>query len=142
MIQLPAFMLVAYLVMGAFPAWAAAPTVEKPIAVLRALDKVTARVDEIEVQTEKPYKFGTIFITVHSCRVTTPEEQPETAAFLAVTEFKPGETESQIFKGWMFASSPALSAMEHPIYDLWVTGCKDPAGLSEKAVEMPPKTSP
>ena len=92
---------------------------------MRALDKVTARVEEIEVQTEKPYKFGTIFITVHSCRVTTPEEQPESAAFLEVSEFKVGENEATSFKGWMFASSPALSAMEHPVYDLWVIGCKD-----------------
>lgn len=106
-------------------AMAAAPSVEKPIAVLRALDKVTARVEEIEVQAEKPYKFGTIFITVHSCRVTTPEEQPESAAFLEVGEFKTGEAETLVFRGWMFASSPALSAMEHPIYDLWVIGCRD-----------------
>lgn len=106
-------------------AWAATPSVERPVAVLRALDKVTARVEEIEVQTEKPYNFGTVFITVHTCRVTAPEEQPETAAFLEVSEIKPGETETPVFKGWMFASSPALSAMEHPIYDLWVIGCKD-----------------
>lgn len=123
---------------GVSPAWAAVPSVEKPITVLRALDKVTARVDEIEVQTEKPYKFGTIFITVHSCRVTTPEEQPETASFLEVSEFKPGEAESQIFKGWMFASSPALSAMEHPIYDLWVIGCKDMPGSAAPATPGPP----
>ena len=110
--------------LAVFPAHATVPTVEKPIAVLRALDKVTARVEEIEVQTEKPYKFGTIFITVHSCRVTTPEEQPESAAFLEVSEFKAGEAETTSFKGWMFASSPALSAMEHPVYDLWLTGCK------------------
>jgi hypothetical protein len=98
---------------------------------LRALDKVTARVEEIEVETEKPYKFGTIFITIHSCRVTLPEEQPETAAFLEVTEFKAGESEVPVFKGWMFASSPALSAMEHPIYDLWVIGCKDTAAAEK-----------
>ena len=115
------------MLLAALPAWAAAPSVDKPIAVLRALDKVTARVEEIEVQAEKPYKFGTIFITVHSCRVTTPEEQPETAAFLEVSEFKTGENEVTSFKGWMFASSPALSAMEHPVYDLWVIGCKDNA---------------
>ena len=107
-------------------ACAAAPSVERPTAVLRALDKVTARVEEIEVQTEKPYKFGTIFITVHSCRTTTPEETPESAAFMEMTEFKSGQTEATVFKGWMFASSPALSAMEHPVYDVWLIGCKAP----------------
>lgn len=113
-----------WLFLLALPAAAAVPSEEKPTAIIRALDKVTARVEEIEVQTEKPYNFGTIFITLHSCRVTTPEEQPEAAAFLEITEFKPGEAETGVFKGWMFASSPALSAMEHPVYDLWLIGCK------------------
>jgi hypothetical protein len=110
----------------AFPltAHAAVPTVEQPIAVLRALDKMTARVEELEVPINQPLKFGTIMITVRTCRVTTPEETPEAAAYLEVGEFKPGEKDVPIFQGWMFASSPALSAMEHPVYDIWVTGCK------------------
>ncbi|MDX9689333.1 MAG: DUF2155 domain-containing protein [Proteobacteria bacterium] len=106
-------------------AFAEKPTVEQPIAVLRALDKVTGRVEEIEVNIEKPYRFGTIFITAHSCRVTTPEETPEAAVFLDVSEFKSGREEMSVFRGWMFASSPSLSAMEHPVYDLWLIGCKD-----------------
>ncbi|MDD2324810.1 MAG: DUF2155 domain-containing protein [Alphaproteobacteria bacterium] len=109
---------------GTTSSMAATPSLEAPLAVLRALDKVTARVEEIEVHTDKPYKFGTIFITVHSCRTTTPDEPPESAAFMEVTEFKFGQMETPVFKGWMFASSPALSAMEHPLYDLWLIGCK------------------
>ncbi len=107
------------------PVWADTPTVEKPVAVLRALDKVTGRVAEISISKERPYKFGTVFITVHSCRVTTPEEAPESAAFLSVNEFKVDKDKTDIFSGWMFASSPALSAMEHPVYDLWLIGCQD-----------------
>jgi hypothetical protein len=106
---------------------AAVPTEDRPIAVLRALDKITARVEELNVPIERPLKFGTLVITVHACRVTPPEETPEAAAFLDITEIKPGETEVSVFRGWMFASSPALSAMEHPVYDLWVTGCKNDA---------------
>ncbi len=106
-------------------AWAVVPTEEKPIAVLRALDKMTARVAEIEIETQKPYTFGTISITVRSCRETPPEETPESAAFLDISEIKAGEEEKTLFRGWMFASSPALSAMEHPVYDLWLMGCKD-----------------
>lgn len=121
---------------------AAVPSVESQTAVLRALDKVTARVEEIEVQIEKPYKFGTIFITVHSCRITTPEEQPESAAFIDVTEFKTGQTETSVFKGWMFASSPALSAMEHPVYDLWVIGCKAPPQPEPEAPTVEPALPP
>ncbi len=116
------FFLVGVLFGGA--ALAEPPSQEKPVVVLRALDKITARVEQIEVQTEKPYKFGTIVITAHSCRETKPEEAPESAAFLEITEFKTGQTETPVFKGWMFASNPALSAMEHPVYDLWVIGCK------------------
>ena len=108
-------------------AFAIVPTVEKPIAVLRALDKVTARVEELEVPIGRPYKFGTLIIIVRGCRVTPPEDQPEAAAFLEIGEFKPGTTETPVFRGWMFASSPALSALEHPVYDIWVTGCRDAA---------------
>lgn len=108
-------------------AFAVVPSVDKPVTVMRALDKITARVEELEVPTGRPYKFGTLLITVRACRETPPEETPESAAFLEISEFKPGATETPVFKGWMFASSPALSAMEHPIYDIWVTGCRDTA---------------
>jgi hypothetical protein len=108
-------------------ALALVPTIEKPVAVLRALDKITARVEELEVPIGRPYKFGTLIITVRACRVTPPEETPEAAAFLEISEFKPGQNDAPVFRGWMFASSPALSAMEHPVYDIWVTGCMDAA---------------
>jgi hypothetical protein len=120
------FLVLCLLLVGtSFAARADTPTVEQPVAILRALDKVTGRVDQIEVNIEKPYRFGTIFITAHSCRVTTPEETPESAVFLDVSEFKSGREEMSIFRGWMFASSPSLSAMEHPVYDLWLIGCKE-----------------
>ncbi|MDX2027097.1 MAG: DUF2155 domain-containing protein [Alphaproteobacteria bacterium] len=118
------FLLALTLVFAAFPAAAIVPTQEEPVAVLRALDKMTARVEELDVTANRPLKFGTLLITLRSCRVTPPEETPEAAAFLEIGEFKPGEKETPVFRGWMFASSPALSAMEHPVYDIWVTGCK------------------
>lgn len=105
-------------------AFAVVPTEERAMAVLRALDKVTARVEVLEIPIERPFKFGALVITAHTCRTTPPEETPESAAFLDVTELKPNEAESVVFRGWMFASSPALSALEHPVYDLWVIGCK------------------
>lgn len=115
---------VCVLVLLPMAARATVPTVDQPIAVLRALDKMTARVEELDVPINQSLKFGTIFINVRTCRITTPEETPEAAAYLEVSEFKPGEKDIPIFQGWMFASSPALSAMEHPVYDVWVTGCK------------------
>ena len=114
------------LALAAFPAHAVVPTQERPIAVLRALDKVTARVEVLEIPTNKPTSFGSIIITAHTCRVTQPEETPESAAFLEISELKPGEKDTPVFHGWMFASSPALSAMEHPVYDIWLVGCKSP----------------
>jgi len=108
------------------PAYAVVPTQEQPIAVLRALDKMTARVEEIELPVGKLIQFGSLGIIARTCRVTLPEESPpESAAYLEVSEIKPGTQDVPVFQGWMFASSPALSAMAHPIYDIWVTGCKD-----------------
>ena len=118
-------------------AFAVVPTEEKPVAVLRALDKVTARVEELDIPVNQPYKFGTLLITVRACRMTPPEETPEAAAFLEVSEFKPGSDGTPVFRGWMFASSPALSAMEHPVYDIWVIGCKDVPGSATQAAPAP-----
>jgi hypothetical protein len=110
-----------------FAAHAIVPTQEKTTVVLRALDKMTARVEEIELPVGKTIEFGNLAIVARTCRATLPEEAPpESAAYLEITEFKPGaKIETPVFNGWMFASSPALSAMEHPIYDLWLIGCKD-----------------
>jgi hypothetical protein len=106
------------------PALADVPSIEEPVAVLRALDKITARVEQIDVPIDHPLNFGTLIVTVRTCRVTPPEATPEAAAFLEISELKPGQKDTPVFRGWMFASSPALSAMEHPVYDIWVTGCK------------------
>jgi hypothetical protein len=122
-----AFVLGFGLVCHSQQALAIQPTLEKPVAVLRALDKITARVQELIIPLNTPRSFGTLTITVRTCKVTAPEEQPEVAAFIDITDIKPGERELPVFHGWMFASSPALSALEHPVYDVWVTGCKDAA---------------
>ncbi len=94
------------------------------VAVLGGLDKVTARVDTIEAPVGKPVHFGTLEIIVRACKKRRPEENPESAAFLDIWDLKPGQPAQSLFRGWMFASSPALSAMEHPIYDIWVLDCR------------------
>lgn len=98
---------------------------ERDTAVLRWLDKATARVQTIEVSVNQTTRIETLEIIVRACRERPPEEPPESAAFLDVWEIKPGEAAAEVFRGWMFASSPAVSAMEHPVYDLWVLDCKD-----------------
>jgi hypothetical protein len=91
--------------------------------LLQGLDKITARVSTIKVPVGGTVTFGALQIKARACDKHPPEETPEAAAFLEVTEVKPDEKPVPIFSGWMFASSPALSALEHPVYDLIVLDC-------------------
>jgi len=94
-------------------------------AILQGLDKVTARVSKIEVMVGDAARFGTLDIIVHHCDKRPPEEPPESAAFLDIAEIRPGEAATNLFRGWMFSSSPAVSALEHPVYDIWVIDCQN-----------------
>ena len=95
------------------------------VAVLKGLDKITARVTTFEVPVGGSAEFGTLRITLDACNKRPPEETPETTAFLEIDEVRPGDgAPTRLFTGWMFASSPALSALEHPVYDVWVIDCK------------------
>jgi len=98
------------------------------IAVLQGLDKTTARVSRFDAPVDQSVKFGTLVITVKACVKAPPEEPPNTAAFLEIDKVQPGETNNvvskQVFSGWMFAASPAVSALEDPIYDINVLDCK------------------
>jgi hypothetical protein len=105
--------------------FAAGPAFAKTVAVLQGLDKTTARVSKIEAPIDEPVKFGTLTITVRACEKKPPEEPPESAAFLQIYDQRPGTSlPVRLFSGWMFASSPALSALEHPVYDVGVLDCK------------------
>lgn len=94
-------------------------------AVLQGLDKVTARISTFAAPLGDRVKFGTLEIVARSCHKRPPEEPPESAAFLEIQDKKEGEEPKPLFNGWMFASSPALSALEHPVYDVWVIDCKN-----------------
>jgi len=110
------------------PGRAAAGAME--MVVLRALNKISARVSMLEIKVGDTATFGNLEITVRHCDKRPPEEPPESAAFLEIVETPPTEVPVSRFFGWMFASSPGLSAMEHPIYDVWVLDCKN-ASTSE-----------
>jgi hypothetical protein len=101
--------------------------------LLQGLDKITARVSEIKVPVGGTVTFGALQITARACDKHPPEEAPEAAAFLEVVEVKPDEKPVQRFSGWMFASSPALSALEHPVYDLIVLDCLNADGSAGEA---------
>lgn len=104
-----------------------------PIAKLQSLDKVTARTMTFEAPVGSTVNFGPLFIKVQVCREAPPVEQPESAAFLQVWENTPEDKAEWIFSGWMFASSPGLSSMDHPIYDVWVLDCLgEPPAEDEK----------
>src|SRR6185437_5285189 len=98
------------------------------IAVLQGLDKTTARVSKFDAPVDQSVRFGTLVITVRACVKKPPEEEPNTAAFLVIDEVRPGDANGveskRVFSGWMFASSPAISALEDPIYDINVLDCK------------------
>ncbi|PWE17317.1 DUF2155 domain-containing protein [Marinicauda salina] len=99
------------------------------VAVLRGLDKVTARTRDFEAPVGETVTFGALDITVRYCRKRPPEETPETFVFLQVDDRRTDgfgeEAEGErIFSGWMFASSPALNPLEHPVYDVWVIDCR------------------
>jgi hypothetical protein len=100
------------------------------IVVLRGLDKITAHVSTFDAPIGQTVKFGALQITARACDKRPPEEVPESAAFLEVVEAREGEAPQRLFSGWMFASSPALSAMENPVYDLWVLDCKNEASAA------------
>ncbi|WP_331256600.1 DUF2155 domain-containing protein [Candidatus Bealeia paramacronuclearis] len=90
---------------------------------LQGLDKQTARVYIIDAPIGKAIEFGTLNVLVYRCLQSSPEDQPESKAFVVISENKT-DTNQILFSGWMFASSPAISALDHPVYDVWVKGCK------------------
>ncbi len=101
---------------------ASAEYVGMPGAVLQGLHKITARVSELPVQNGQTVQFGSLVIRVSACNRRPPEEPPEATAFVEIGDGKQTPP-TLLFRGWMFASSPAVSAFEHPVYDVRVLRC-------------------
>jgi hypothetical protein len=108
----------------------APPAASAETVVLRALDKTYGVTRDIQAPVGKAVKFGTLSIVAKSCSKRAPEETPEISAYLEIHDTplsgdpkKPAE-EKAVFSGWMFWSSPALNALDHPSYDVWVMDCK------------------
>jgi|GEM_PF-6158851 hypothetical protein len=96
-------------------------------AQLRVLDKVTARTNTVNIYLDRPLTVGRLEITMRYCKSSPPEDPPETNVFLEIDEDKEGIVE-RIFTGWMFASSPGIHALEHPVFDVWPIICKTSSG--------------
>ena len=90
---------------------------------LRALDKITGKATILMAPLNEPVHFATLTVTARTCYSTPPSETPETSAFLQIDDHRPDQPERRVFSGWMYASSPGLNSMQHPLYDVWVIKC-------------------
>lgn len=109
-------------ILSAHPA--RADKIKNPVAVLNGLDKITGRIISFEVSVDETVQFGALQITPRVCYSRPPTESPQTDAFMEVDEVTLDNKYRRIFSGWMFAASPGLHAIEHAVYDVWLTDCK------------------
>jgi hypothetical protein len=113
--------------------------VPNPTAIFSGLDKITGRITTFEVGMNETVQFGALRVRPRACYTRLPTEAPNTTGFVEVDEVTLQGEVKGLFRGWMFASSPGLHAVEHPIYDVWLTGCK---GAQTAAAEEPDSAAP
>jgi hypothetical protein len=121
-------------VLAAAPA--GADKIKNPTAVFSGLDKITGRIVTFEVAVDETVQFGALQLTPRVCYSRPPTEPAKTTAFLEVDEVTLDNKYRRIFTGWMFASSPGLHAIEHPIYDVWLLDCKGGSDVIAEAKEQ------
>ncbi|MAP95918.1 MAG: hypothetical protein CMK07_13290 [Ponticaulis sp.] len=119
----------------------------QPAVMLRGLDKISGRSNDLEVAVDSTILFGGLRVSVKACHQTPPTEAPESVAYIEIEDFgfeledmdelpEGIDMEKRVFNGWMFASTPGLNALEHAIYDVWVIRCMAEAPvLSEDGSE-------
>lgn len=126
-------------VLALFAPGAYADRIENTTAVFSALDKVTARISRFEVALNETREFGALKVTPRVCFSRPATEQPKTTSFVQVDEVQLDGSEKRIFSGWMFAESPGLNAVEHAVFDVWLTDCIKPAkAVSQKGTAPAP----
>lgn len=94
------------------------------VAVFSGIDKITGRIHTFDVYVDETVQFGALQVTPRICYSRPATETPKTTAFLEVDEITLDAKIRRIFTGWMFADSPGLNAIEHPVYDIWLNDCK------------------
>ena len=123
-----------------------AQRVENAMAIFAALDKVTAAVKQLSVGLNQTGEFRTLKITPRACYTRAPTEPPRTSTFVEIDEIMFDGKEKRIFTGWMFAESPGLNPLLHPVFDVWLTSCNQPQRTppAAKAPQQPsaPGTAP
>ena len=122
MIRRIAAHLVALVALGAAPALA--ETIGNPVAAFSGLDKITGRITNFDVYIDETVQFGALQITPRACYTRPPTETQRTSVFVEVDQVSLKGSVTRIFTGWMFADSPALNAIDHAVYDIWLLDCK------------------
>jgi hypothetical protein len=124
-----------------------AETISNPIAAFSGLDKITGRITNFDVYIDETVQFGALQITPRVCYTRPPTETQRTSVFLEVDQVSLKGGTQRIFTGWMFADSPALNAIDHPVYDIWLVDCKQtsdtppPEKTNPPSSEVPPEPS-
>jgi len=117
-----------------------AAKITNPTAVFSGLDKITGRIISFDVAINETVRFGALEVTPRACYTRPPTEAPSTDGFIEVDELTLQGELKRIFTGWMFAASPGLNAVEHPIYDVWLTDCK--GGAQPSVADAGPTPGP
>ncbi|MEZ5890327.1 MAG: DUF2155 domain-containing protein [Xanthobacteraceae bacterium] len=112
--------------------------IPNPTAVFSGLDKITGRITNFEIAINETVQFGALRVRPRACYTRPPTEAPNTTGFIEVDEVTLQGEVKRLFRGWMFAASPGLHGVEHPIYDVWLSDCK---GAQTAAVEEPAPTA-
>ncbi|WP_376775900.1 DUF2155 domain-containing protein [Rhizobium populisoli] len=101
-----------------------AARISNPVAVFKGIDKITGRITTFDVYVNETVQYGALQVTPKVCYSRDETEAQKVDGFIEVDEITLDRKIRRIFTGWMFADSPGLNAVEHPIYDIWLTGCK------------------
>ena len=108
---------------------ALAVTIANPIANFSGLDKITGRLVQFDVYMDETVQFGALQITPRACYTRPPTEAQRTSVFIEVDQVSLRGGTTRIFTGWMFAESPALNAIDHAVYDIWLVACKQTSDI-------------
>ncbi len=114
--------------LGAAPA--VAETIANPVATFSGLDKITGRITNFDVYIDETVQFGALQLTPKACYTRPPTETQRTSVFLEVDQVSLDGALTRIFQGWMFADSPALNAIDHAVYDVWLIDCKQTSDVA------------
>ena len=119
------------------PCAAHAERISNPIAVFTGLDKITGITTTFETKVGEAKQFGGLIVKADVCYSRSATEEPKTTSFVEVDEVQLDDSLKRVFSGWMFAQSPGLNAVEHPIYDVWLINCRDPSAPPPAVEEIP-----